>query len=167
MIAFNLQDRPTTRVFSRRIARNHAQHLPHPRTSDKTAEQKRDLDCVTWPYPNISCSEWSRSRKIRTAPNAGWQHVLQRSHEIQVTGFFVLLTVLAKSFIMFVVFARHKCSTCARTWRAHHALTKPLVAYVRHVSPSTFVTRFTDVPACHGARQIRNNVVVPFNIVVK
>jgi len=185
MIACYLHDHPSTCVFLRRIARNHAQCLIHPRTSSKTAVDRRVWECVTWPHQNILNFNGLEIVKYVQQAIASWQHVLQRSHETQVICFFVLVTVW-KYRSLFLVLSRHKCSTSATTTliltygfflrctslviieplltskvpvaflagnayifkcarRTRHAFTTRLVAFVRHVFPTTIVTRFTDV----------------------
>jgi len=48
-----------------------------------------------------------------------------------------------------------------------HAIPTCEVTDVCYVTPTNSVTCLTDVPLCHIARQIRNYVIVPFNIVVE
>ena len=165
----------------------------------KTAVDKEDLECVTWPFPNISCSEWSQYSKIRTAHfrrlatrslTVSWNtsdrlrcsgyslgkivyyfrgfrasevlHTCHKNAYSQIRFFLrctslMIIEIFLTSKVPVAYFAGNSyIFKCAR--RAHHAFSTRLVAYVRHVSPTTFVTRFTEVPSCHSARQIRNTL---------
>jgi len=62
----------------------------------------------------ISYSRLSQNRRIHYLI-AGWQHFFQRSHITQMTYFFIIITVLAISFITFMVFTYHEFSTRTAT----------------------------------------------------
>jgi len=51
--------------------------------------------------------------------------------------------------------------------RTRPAVATRLIAYMRHVSLTTFVASLTDVTSCHSARQVRGHVIVPSNIFVE